>query len=98
MDDTKDPLYEFAFASEFFEQEKRDEKRDAENQQLYHDYQSVFSSPTGRRVLLDIVIRGNIYESTFTGNSRGMFLEGERSLALYILNMSQRHLFTEKNG
>ena len=88
-----DNEYEMLFAEEFFEQQQADDKKKVYDEALTHDYERTFSTPHGQRVLLDIIVKGRIYETTFTGNSKGMFFEGQREMALYILAYFQAHKF-----
>jgi hypothetical protein len=81
------------FHDEFKAQLDADAKKRAEDDQLISDYKTALSTPAGRRVMLDILIRARIFETTFTGNSRGMFYEGQRAMGLYILHMFQSHKF-----
>jgi hypothetical protein len=89
--------YEILFAEEFFRQQAAEEKNKVFDDALVRDYEMTFSTPHGQRVMLDILMRGHLYETTFTGNSRGMFLEGQRDMALYILSYFQTHKYKERN-
>ena len=61
-----------------------------EQQRIREDFRAVFlGTPTGRRVLNDIPCQCNIFQTTFTGNSQGMFLEGKRSIGLLIMDAMQ---------
>jgi len=55
-------------------------------QRMQEDFRNLFlRTAQGRRVLNDILGLCCVFESTFTGNSQGMFLEGKRSIGLTIL-------------
>lgn len=58
-----------------------------ELQQIKSDVRTVFDNPAGRRILDKILAMCEIYNDTFTGNSRTFFLEGKRSVGLEILEM-----------
>lgn len=64
--------------------DKRKARDDAEKQKT-EAYRIVFNTPEGKVVLEDIMEKGNIWFTTFTGNSQTYFLEGKRDLALYIV-------------
>ena len=54
--------------------------------QLREAYRSTFfDSPNGWKVLLSLLEVCHVHSSTFTGNSTGMFKEGERNIGLHIL-------------
>ena len=67
---------------EIAEQRKTKELRYKE---LNRDFAKVFGSAEGMRVLNDILAKGYFYTTTFTGDSKGMWLEGKRDLALYVM-------------
>lgn len=70
------------------QQAKQQDKIDKlETIQLKSDIKSVFDNPAGRRVLNRLLSICEIYNDTFTGNSRTFFLEGKRSVGLEILDM-----------
>jgi len=54
----------------------------------HQDYQTVFSTPQGRRVLSDLVRTANVDRSTYvTGDShQTAFNEGKRAIVMRILN------------
>jgi len=58
-----------------------------DNHQLLEDYKRTFNSPHGIRTFKDLLNRCHIFQTTFTGTSKTFFLEGERSIGLYLLNM-----------
>jgi hypothetical protein len=82
-----DEIYEDVFADEYMAQAEKDKAQSAKNDQLIHDYALTFSTVHGRRVMIDFLEKCHIFHTTFTGNSRGMFLEGERNIGLYALTM-----------
>lgn len=50
------------------------------------DIKEIISRPEGLRFFRRVMAEGLVFTTTFTGNSRGMFLEGHRNLALKFLN------------
>lgn len=54
--------------------------------QELEDIRQVASSPAGVRLFKRLLARGKLFETTFTGNSQGMFLEGHRNFALMLLH------------
>lgn len=70
-------------------------KRDQEKQlgvealQLIEDAKKTFSTPHGKRILWHLLERCHVFSTTFTGNSRGFFLEGERNVGLYLLALCE---------
>lgn len=65
------------------------DKNKLENEELLRAYRFLMEHPAGKMVLWDIMSRCHIFETTFTGNSRTFFAEGERSIGLYVLFMMQ---------
>ena len=65
------------------------DKSKLENEELLRAYSFLMEHPAGKMVLWDIMSRCHIFETTFTGNSRTFFLEGERAIGLYVLFMLQ---------
>ena len=61
------------------------EDRDLRYKELNRSYAKVFGSEEGKRVLNDILSKGYFYTTTFTGDNTGMWLEGKRDLALYVM-------------
>lgn len=59
----------------------------ADEQRLAHDYTEIFSTPQGERVFEDLIKKTGVFASSFTGNSRGMFLQGQQAVGLYVLKM-----------
>lgn len=66
---------------------KHKNKENDIDQQLLDDVKTVASTPSGRRLLFYILSLGNIYSSTFTGNSETFFLEGKRAVCLALLEL-----------
>ena len=57
-------------------------------EQLKVDYEMVFGSPAGKRVLKDILVGCNMYRSSFTSDPYNTaFNEGARFIGLHIQNM-----------
>ena len=74
--------------------EAQKDKTDLAN--LIHAYKEVFlESPKGREVLEDILARCKIFQTTFTGNSSGFFLEGGRAIGFQILEMLEVSKFED---
>lgn len=46
------------------------------------DICTILSTPSGMRFMKRLLREGRVFTTTFTGNSTGMFLEGQRNLAL----------------
>ena len=67
--------------------ELQNQKNDDEERQLKNDFKRTFSSQHGMRVYKHILERCHVFNTTFTGNSKTFFLEGERNIGLYILAM-----------
>lgn len=56
-------------------------------------YQSVFSGPEGRKVLLDLMSTHGMMNSTFSGDVNAMLIkEGERNVVLRILTMLKQDI------
>lgn len=66
--------------------EEEEKKRLLKERELLKDYKRTFNTEYGKRVFMDLIERCHIFHSTFTGNSRGMFLEGERHVGLYLID------------
>lgn len=75
------------------------------------DFVELLGSPSGRRVLWNLLAYCRIYEDSFTGNSATFHNEGRRSVGLHILGkvitakpdaylemMKEAKLREEKNG
>jgi len=59
--------------------------QDTKRKQEIEDLRAVVSTPSGRRFIKRLLERTAIYRSTFTGNSNGYFVEGERNIGLFIV-------------
>jgi len=57
------------------------------DQQLLDDIRNVALSGAGRRLLFYVLSMGNIYSTSFTGNSETFFKEGRRAVALELLDL-----------
>lgn len=55
-----------------------------ENLQRIDDLRQVLATPEGKRYMWWLLGRTHMYSSTFTGNSNGFFLEGERKIGLVL--------------
>lgn len=69
-----------------------DLQRDAELKKLYReehedrvgDLRKILQTPEGKRYFWWLLERTHMFTSTFTGNSTGHFLEGERNIGLMV--------------
>jgi len=57
------------------------------DQQLFDDIRNVAMSGAGRRLLYYVLSMGNIYSTSFTGNSETFYKEGRRAMALELLDL-----------
>lgn len=64
---------------------QREQKRADERKQELEDVKWLLRHQSGVRFLKRLFAEGRIFTSTFTGNSQGFFLEGQRNLALVFL-------------
>lgn len=64
---------------------QREQKRADERKQELEDVKWLLKHQSGVRFLKRLFSEGRIFSSTFTGNSQGFFLEGQRNLALVFL-------------
>jgi hypothetical protein len=64
-------------------------KDELEHKQLLLDVQRTFDSQHGRRVFRHLMERCHVFHTTFTGNSKTFFLEGERNIGLYLLGLRE---------
>lgn len=54
--------------------------------QLAADYQAVFATPSGQRVLADLLARTGVLMGTYRDGAPGMeFREGQRAAGLYVI-------------
>lgn len=60
----------------------QEERRKLDRLNELADIQAVLALPAGRRMLWRLFEAARIFNTTFTGNSTGMFLEGQRNLGL----------------
>lgn len=49
------------------------------------DFKWLMSHKQGRRIVWRILEKAGVYRQTFTGNSETFFLEGKRSIGLFVL-------------
>lgn len=80
--------------SDFFKDESEQIKdleirRRSEFQQIINDCAAVIRTPAGKRLIWHLLEQCHVFTSTFTGNSRTYFLEGKRSIGLYLLALMQ---------
>jgi len=57
-----------------------------ERMQELEDIKVILNLPAGLRFFKRLMDKGRIFQTTFTGNSQGMFLEGHRNLVLMFLD------------
>lgn len=69
--------------------EAHNKEKQRQEQQLVRDFEAMLSDPAGQRVIWHLLERCHVWASTFTGNSRTYFLEGERNIGLHILTKIQ---------
>jgi len=65
-------------------QREREKQETLDSLPLRQDYRETFSTPEGRRVLAHMLLISHQDNTTFTGNSLGMFQEGARAFVLMI--------------
>lgn len=70
-----------------FENERLNNLREKEDRLLKECYRLTFSTKHGKKVFADLLSRCHVFQTTFTGNSKTFFLEGERNIGLYLLGM-----------
>lgn len=72
-------------------EESKDAAKKAENElnTLLEDFRRTFETPNGRRVYKHLLEHCHVFSTTFTGNSKTFFLEGERAVGLYLLAMRE---------
>jgi hypothetical protein len=80
--------------SEIFKEEvqaQKDSEKKAENEfkTLLEDFKRTFETVNGKRVYKHLLERCHVFSTTFTGNSKTFFLEGERNIGLYLLSMRE---------
>ena len=69
------------------EKKVREARVEAERVRLAMDYEAVFSTPEGERVFEDLIKKSKFFINSFTGNSQGMFFQGQQSIGKYLLEM-----------
>ena len=62
------------------------EERKRQREQEVEDMRFLLKHPSGIRFLRRLMANGRVFNTTFTGNSHGMFWEGHRNLALIFFN------------
>lgn len=53
------------------------------------DMREVMAEPSGRRVLRRVLDMAGVYRSSFTGDNRTFFLEGQRNVGLMLIGQIQ---------
>ena len=61
-------------------------ERKRQREQELEDVRFLLKHPSGIRFLQRLMANGRVFNTTFTGNSHGMFWEGHRNLALVFFN------------
>lgn len=61
---------------------KREKKNKNEREQELEDIKDILSRPSGLRFFKRMMRKGQMFNTTFTGNSQTFFLEGHRNFAL----------------
>ncbi len=89
---TYDPLNREHQAAAKAQQETR---KHLDREQLASDTQWLMSDPRGRRLMRQWLADCHIDRTTFTGNSTGMFLEGERNAGLRIKQQITSYAFEQ---
>ena len=70
-------------------QQNESKKQQDYLKKMKHDYEQVFSTPAGKRVLADILVSGMVKRRIFSGDVAVMaHREGARNLALHIEEMA----------
>lgn len=72
-------------ASDELEVKDREEQVARARRQELDDTRRLLDMPEGRRFFRRMFGRGKLFETTFTGNAHGYFLEGHRNLVLTYL-------------
>jgi len=62
--------------------EKQEEIRSRDRRQQLDDIKRLLKMPEGKRLFRRLFELGHMFQTTYTGNSQGMFLEGHRNFAL----------------
>lgn len=65
-------------------------KEELEQFKLQEDFKTVFGTPEGKRFFWYLLVRCHFINSTFTGNSKTYLLEGERNVALHLIELAGR--------
>lgn len=63
----------------------QEDGQEEQARRLRLDYQAVFGTPTGKRVLHDLMGQTAFFEEAFTGNSRAFYLQGKQAIGRYLL-------------
>lgn len=66
------------------------ERDEAMFQQALADFRATFNNPAGKRVLCDLITFCGEGMDGFTGNSRGMYIQGRQSVGLYLRRLAER--------
>ena len=69
------------------EKAAREARADADRGRLAMAYEAVFSTPDGNIVFEDLIRKSKFFQNSFTGNSQGMFFQGQQSIGKYLLEM-----------
>jgi hypothetical protein len=77
------------FPEEVQANKEQEAKNDLASRQLIEDFKKTFTTPWGQRIYKHLLARCHVFSTTFTGNSKTFFLEGERNIGLYLLAMRE---------
>lgn len=72
---------------EYAEGDRQQEEQDKREKNLLRDYHETFKTPHGNRVLNDLLSQCLVFQSTYRKNSESFYLEGKRSVGLYLFQM-----------
>lgn len=70
------------FQDEIDENKEKEKQRNLARLKELEDIRKIISTDAGLRFFKRLVRDGHIFHTTFTGNSKTYFLEGERNMAL----------------
>jgi len=69
--------------------EERDRRKRIERKQYIEDFTVILETHEGFRLFKDFFKKAGIFNKTFTGNSRGYYLDGRREFALEFVEDAQ---------
>lgn len=77
------------FPEETRESKDREKQAEQDRKNLLEDFKRTFETANGKRVYKHLLERCHVFDTTFTGNSKTFFLEGERNIGLHLLAMRE---------